>query len=1040
MLLAFFAYIGLQYSMAQTVHITGTVTSSEDKQPLAGATVIVKGTAAGALTDASGKYSLDVPSNTQTIVVSFVGYKSMEIAVAGRNMIDIELQSEALGLEEVVVTGVGTATDRRRVAISVETVKSKDLGDLPTASIDQALEGKVAGALIQSISGQPGQQSNIILRGINSLGSNQPMIMIDGIEINTDNNTNGFQGGTNVSSRLSDLDLSNIDRVEIVQGAAAATIYGAQGANGVIQIFTKKGKPGQTDIIFNTSISSNEALRGNFKQPSTHYYNTNGTGYIVDSNGNPIVANAGGANGWYAQPGADVTDPNSLCNKPFKEQTYNPLDYVFRDATVYNNSLQVRGGNNNSTYAMLLSDLHQQSVITGSLDRINADLNVTTELFKNFKVSASSTYVNSTNTTGTITGDQNTASALGGAMFTRPYEWLKLRDAQGNYMDLIEQGSNSQNPEYVLNYEHFSGTTNRIIENVNLNYKPFKFLELDYKYGIDEYSYKYQDFIANQSADAQWGFLNPEFGHINTLTDKGTTQNSIFSAFLTFTPKDFTFKTQVSYDWRDKSFDEIQAQVTGIPANNNVNLAQGATPYVTEYTSDFITFGVLVNQRIEYKELAGISGGFRTDWSSAFGAASTPFTFPRADAYFRLSQLQMWDPLKNYLPELKLRAAYGQAGIQPGPFDRVTTLLTNTIGSQSWLLSQLTKSNPNLQVQVSKEFEFGLDLKFKITNGIVLNNGTFSPTYWTRTSNDVIYTTDIALSNGSSNYLNNSFSLGSHGFQASLNLDVIATDNFGWSLTSTYGQSETTVTNISNHLDVTIGVSGSGGFVLRQGAKLGVFFGNAPLSSVSQKSLAGVPFIDPSQYSKYTIVNGYVTNIATKTVVYSTDQTVIGDPTPKFTMSFINDFRVGKYLRLSFQIDWFAGLQVYNQTRQWLYRDGLSNDWTKSITVGDQTGPYTAWYNSLYNGANPASPFVEDASFVRLRNLTLAIDLAKIFPVKFTKQVELSFTGHNLLTISRYSGLDPEAASYLNDPTQRGLDNMAFPNSRTFTGGLKITF
>ena len=218
---------------AQTIRITGTVTGSDDGQPLPGVTILVKGSTVGVTTSADGSYILNVPTTATTLVFSFVGYKTKEVNINGMAVIDVKLESETLELAEVVVTGLGAPTDRRKVAISVESVTDKALTRVPTTSLDNALIGRIAGAQIQSTSGQPGQQANIILRGINSLGTTQPMILVDGIEISTSNNANGgstVTGIGNFSSRFADIDLSNVERVEVVQGAAAASIYGAQGA------------------------------------------------------------------------------------------------------------------------------------------------------------------------------------------------------------------------------------------------------------------------------------------------------------------------------------------------------------------------------------------------------------------------------------------------------------------------------------------------------------------------------------------------------------------------------------------------------------------------------------------------------------------------------------------------------------------------------------------------------------------------------------------------------------------------------------------
>ena len=221
------------FAVAQRT-VTGTVTDAKGES-LLGASILVKGTTTGAITDLDGKFSLVVPKDATTLVVSFAGFTSQEVALGASSVIDVSLKEAVL--QEIIVTGTGVGTDRRKVPIDVQTISAKNLPPTATASVDQALVGKIAGAQISSVNGSPGAKVSILLRGINTINrGTSPMILIDGTEM----------GATDLNS----IDLNTIDRVEVVQGAAAASIYGAQGANGVIQLFTKKGKNGQVNVDF----------------------------------------------------------------------------------------------------------------------------------------------------------------------------------------------------------------------------------------------------------------------------------------------------------------------------------------------------------------------------------------------------------------------------------------------------------------------------------------------------------------------------------------------------------------------------------------------------------------------------------------------------------------------------------------------------------------------------------------------------------------------------------------------------------------------
>jgi len=248
-----FTLISVASLFAQDKKVSGKVTSAEDGSGLPGVTVQIKGTGKGTQSDVNGNYSLSVPSSA-TLVFSFVGLNPQSVAVGNQTVINVKLATDSRQLSEVVVTGTGSAIDKRSTAIDVQAITAKNLPSVPGASVDQALVGKIAGAQISSGNGMPGQPVNIVLRGINTINrGTTPMILLDGIEL----------GSTDLNS----IDLNIVDRVEVIQGAAAATIYGAQGANGVIQLFSKKGKSGKVNIDISSSVITGTPLNvGNVRK------------------------------------------------------------------------------------------------------------------------------------------------------------------------------------------------------------------------------------------------------------------------------------------------------------------------------------------------------------------------------------------------------------------------------------------------------------------------------------------------------------------------------------------------------------------------------------------------------------------------------------------------------------------------------------------------------------------------------------------------------------------------------------------------------
>lgn len=400
-------FVALQFSFAQEKTVSGTVKDASGIG-LPGVAVLVKGEQVGTQTDFDGNYSLKVATG-KSLVFTYLGMKTVERVVGSSSTVNVTMEEDALMLDDVVVTGTGVATSKRKVAIAVQSVDASELPTVPSSSIDQALTGKIAGAQITSTSGQPGQQASILLRGINSLGTTQPMILVDGVQINAGSNNNGSDN--NLSSRFADSDLSNVERVEVIQGAAAGTIYGAQGANGVIQIFTKKGKKGEkVRVTLNSQVALNSVLEGNMTKAKNHYFDTDASGYIVDASGSRIAPDE---NGLWAQPSSPTLNGTVLNNKPFKEQTYDHFSQMFKKNVLTNtNAINVSGGAEMFDAALNISRMEQESIINGSYKRHNVNLNVGLELFKNFTIRSNSQLIVSTNTTGGITGQNNIGEVL----------------------------------------------------------------------------------------------------------------------------------------------------------------------------------------------------------------------------------------------------------------------------------------------------------------------------------------------------------------------------------------------------------------------------------------------------------------------------------------------------------------------------------------------------------------------------------------------------------------------------------------------------
>jgi TonB-dependent starch-binding outer membrane protein SusC len=1041
----------LGFAVAQRT-VTGTV-SDQKGEPMVGASILVKGTTVGTVTDIDGKFSLAVPAGATTLIASFAGYVTQEIVSSGSsNVIDIVLGEATL--QEFIVTGTGVATDRRRVSIDVQTIGAKALPPAPTASIDQALVGKIAGAQISSVNGTPGAKASILLRGINTINrGTSPMIMMDGVEL----------GATD----LNNVALGAIERVEVVQGAAAASIYGAQGANGVIQLFTKKGKQGQLNVDFSTSFVNNSYLNvGGLKKAEFHGFETDASNNVVGSSGKPITIDP--ELGTYSENLIwNSTDPKVQINKPYG-QNFKYVDHFkmfLQDATTTNNGLTISGGKDKFDFAVGAYYNTQGSNFVGNGDykRANLMANVGVEIVKglNFR---SVTQLISTTSTINDGGGNGTIYAL---FNTRPFVDYSVKLPDGNYPAFLgnAQGVNGTNPFYINQYSTSKSKTYDLAQSFNLTYSPFKILEFSAKYGLNFQNQDNQYIYLNQTANINsietgynWTSQGGQAGEIQNEQHTTNFQNLLTSATLRLDFKDdlglnipIKSTTQVAYDYRNRQFRRYRTVGIDLPTYSPYTQSQAGTQRVNEdYSEPFVTFGYMVNQHFDFGEVAGVTAGFRSDYSSAFGKGSTPFTFPRADGYFRISSLGFWKDggLGKVLPEVKLRAAYGEAGIQPRPFDRYVTASTKTIGGTNALYFPTGQSNPDLGVEVSKETEIGADFSITASKGNWFSSFGFSPTYWTRSTNNAIWNVDVAPSQGFATVKDNSFSLASSGYQFSLNTQIADLSDFKWNMIVNFGHQSSEITAVRGAAVVLTSAAGSTGYTLKAGDKVGQLFGYLGLHSLTDKGPDGSFLLPQDQVANYEVAsNGWVVNKATKAPYFSAGQYSFGDPNPTFNMAFINSVTYKNFVTLNFQFDWINGSHVYNQTKEWMYRDGIHNDYATPLTINGETGAWSAFYRGVYaersrNGTK--SYFYEDASFVRLRNLELSFDLSKIFSMNFCKRLQLTVGGRNLLTFTKYTGLDPEINSSNvfsnNSAWDRGTDHNTMPNLRSYQVGLNVGF
>lgn len=965
-------------------------------------------------------------------------------------------------LAEIVITGTGVPVNKNNTAVSIQSIKVNNKIRSLSADVGQYLIGKIPGAQISSINGSPGAPVNILLRGVNTvMRSTMPMILLDGLEVK--------------ATSLQTLDINTIDHVEIVEGAAAASLYGAQGANGVIQLFTKKGDAGKINIIASSSITSTQLLNnGAVHQSKFHAFATNLNNEVVDGNGNIItfshITNDYSANAQY-NPLSPLSYTDKVYNKNF---LYHDLYKTFlQKGYILNNVITISGSKEKTDYYFTVSNNKQNSNFRGNgyYSRSNFTSNIGIELVKNLKLRSLTQLSYTKNTLNDPTGH----NILFGLNNTRPFADYTLKDNDGNYGYYYGDvaGLIAQNPNYINQYSSQLNNTVDVLQNFNLNFTFPRYVELDVKYGINfqqqniEKRFENQEFNKNAANQQYWiGNYNPNTsgsttGEIDNSNDRITFQNFIATAIIkTNFKKDFKLRvplvtsTQIAFDYRKNNYKHFLAYGYDAPDYTPWNASQaGVYKIIADYTEPFITYGFLINQRFDYNEMAGLSIGMRSDLSSAFGSGAKAQSFPRGDAYINLSKLHFWQKgnISNVLRIVKIRGAFGSAGIQPGAFQRFPVLGTANLGSNSLFIFPAQTPNKNLAVEVSKEIETGIDVTFNLSKKEWFNGGVFSFTRWNKKTSNAIYYVDNAPSTGIGNFLDNAFGLRSDGFEALLDMNILAEKNIQWYFTTLFSKQTSVISGIKGNEIVVPTSAGTSNYVLRQGERIGQLYGYLILKDVNQiDPNTGHPFIPADEQVNYeTASNGYVVNKTTKQPFASANQYALGDASPVFNMSFINNLSYKKILSFNMQWDWIYGSHLYNQTKSWMYRDGISSDYAVPIAITNpstglkETKAYTAFYRGVYaagtaNGTK--NYFYEDASFLRLKNISLAFDLTALLKIHQLNRLQFILSATNLITVTKYTGMDPEISSgTVNSAFDRGVDHNTIPNIKTYSAGLSIT-
>ncbi len=1017
----------VQLTFAQERTISGIV--SDDMGPVSDISVKVKGTTTGAVTDFDGMYSVNAKTG-DVLVFSHISYVTNEVIVTTSNTLNALMTSGGESLDEIVITGVAGATNRKMLSVTVNKVSERDLEFVPTSSAEGILQGKVAGVTVTNL-GQPGDGANIQLRGATNLfGSQAPLIVVDGVIV---------EGG------LADINSDDIASFEIVKGASASAMYGSRAGNGVVVISTKKGKKGKINVTFKSELGFSKI--NNFLELSgAHHFKLASDwqdyeGQYTRYEGVAYPANYNGYD--YSQLGAASTrilEDDRYADNKFGVY-YNPQDQFFR--TGQNNTLfaSVSTGSDNSRIYFSAEKTTNEGVLreTKGYERVGARVNAEIQITDWLKLNANNNYIRTNNNTPGGTGDIFFQLSL-----TDPDVNLEAPNPDGQPFLLVPSvwNSTTTNPLYALYSNPELRKQNKFLGSYKLNFKFTDYLNLDTEYALEMITSKFTDFNSSNNyrtggtIDDLYATRSPGnyfLYNYNNLSQK-------IQLSLNFNKKfgDLGVKSKLSYLIEDSKFDDFYGFGSVEIYNGPITLDNYDTAFIGSDSTKETAKNFFAIAGLDYKDRYIIDGMYRLDESSLFGANERTRSYYRLSGAYRISK----DLNLDYIQELKIHAAIGNAGQRPGydwQYDRISI-------SSGVLSTNRNKSNPDLNPSTTTEFELGLNSSF-------LNRVDLEFVYSKAKTEDQFMLVDIPahLNNGFNKQWQNIGTVDFNTIEASLKIKVLKDTELKWNTGIIFDKTENEVTEL-NVSPITVGPNNGEIFRIQEGEEFGAMYGSRFVTTLEEMQ---------NQLPTGASINDYAVNRDGVVVARSDIGTVnetpfhlldadgnlffgkIGKQTPDFRVGFNNTF---SYKGFNFYtlIDWKQGGDIYNRNGQWLTRD-FRNIMVDQSGYADSEKKTTNYYQALYDTNNTNMFWVEDASYVKLREMSLFYTFGKNklknVAKGFFDSVRIGITGTNLFTITDYSGWDPEVQSYDSNTLQSySVDYRTYPINSTYTFSFTLKF
>jgi TonB-linked SusC/RagA family outer membrane protein len=1009
--------------------VVGTVIDAVSQQPIAGAQVTVQGTQLGALSDADGRYRIaGVPAGNYQIRATFIGRAAasrtnVRVTAGGTVEVDFQLREQALRLEGVVVTGVVDPIEGVKIPFSVGRLSSSDMPVPTTHSALAALQGKVAGVTVSRTSGQPGTGVSILLRTPTSIvRNNSPLYVVDGVILGT-----SF-GGTTL-----DLESVDIENIEVVKGAAAAALYGSRAAGGVINITTNRGQGleiNQTRITARSEFGQSELPKGVPLSP-THHFALNEQGQFIDEHGAPTT-----------DPQRRILAPDRIMQHEWPGQTYDNINRFFQPGQFYTNHISLAHNAESSNFYVTVNNYREKgSIVTNDgYERVNVRLNLDHRMRDDLRLSATAYHNRSFR-------DNLSGDPFWGLLMYAPDVDLGVRDEQGNFVSNPDPTEQRENPIWRQTTRDNHTWRARTMVNGSLNFQPLSWFRMDGTLSYDRADITRQIYVpkgvvGNLAGDDDEGTdgrldLREEYADVvngsvsaNFLRNFGDLNTRLTLRYLMEIEENTAFGADSREFWvRDVPRMDIGQDQRTYSGSSLVEaegyFAQMGLDYAGKYIGDLL---------------------IRRDGSSLFGPGNRWNRYYRVSGAWRMGE-EAWWPFPQ-LGEFKLRASQGTAGGRPSFADQYETWSVSSAGS----VSKGTLGNRNLGPETTTETEFGLDF-------IALNRLNVELTWARQTTRDQIIQIPQPAVSGYSNQWQNSGTIEGTTLEATVQAFLVQNPDFTWSTTIVADRSKSEITEWNRVCYFT-----NSGLTMRcQGANRSEVWGDRFLTGVQE-----LPARHQGSESHFQVNDdGYLVAVGTgnswQDGLWGTEVEVdgvtypwglpiierdeggnvilqrIGEFFPDASVGWINQFRIHG-LDVHTHLHANIGGQVYNRTRQRLYQHFRHADLNQAGKPEGEKKPID-YYQALYNTNNSTSHFVEDAGFVKLREVALRYSFRDGGLERFRldrlglDRLTVGLIGRNLLTFSPYDGYDPEVGG-----VAVRHDNFNWPNTRTITGMVEITF